>query len=80
MGVRGLGRYLVTHPGDVAVVVSSAWALRRSHWWRQWPPLPIPGRDYWNFRIITAYGVNGAPTPRDVVAAARWSRSVRTTR
>ena len=80
MGVRGLGRYLLTHPQHVPVVVGAAWALRRPRWWRHWPPLPTPGRDYWHFRITTAYGTSGAPTPRDVVVASRWSRSVRGTR
>ncbi len=71
--VRGLGRWLITHPADVPRVLRAAWRLRRRHWWRHAPWLPVPARDYWEFRVTTAMGAGAAMTARDVVAVARWS-------
>lgn len=79
---------------DAAVVVRavlprpSLWwaafgALRRTArrgWWRRAPFVPLPGEDYWRFRLMTAYGGSGesgpgdrtALTPPDVVGYLRW--------
>lgn len=75
---RGLARHLLGHPSDAVAVISSAWALRRSGWWRRPPFLPVPDPEYWEFRMVTAYGDAAAtPSVRDVVDAARWSRRQR---
>jgi putative NIF3 family GTP cyclohydrolase 1 type 2 len=72
---KGLARYLAHHPSDVAPVLSSAWVMRRSQWWRIKPYLPIPDPAYWEFRVSTANGSLGSDvSPEAVVAAARWSR------
>ncbi len=72
---KGLLTYLVRHPRDIAVVIGSAWAVRRRKWWRTKPFLPVPDSSYWQFRMSTAFGVDrGDVTPSEVVAAARWSR------
>ena len=71
--VAQLGRYLLTHPRDVASVVRASWRLRRADWWRSRPWLPVPPEAYWNFRMSTVNGTDGVVHPRDVVAAAKWS-------
>lgn len=71
--VPRLGRYLLTHPRDIGCVARAAWRLRRSHWWRQRPWLPLPAAQYWDFRMMTVTGARGRLSPHDVVAAAKWS-------
>lgn len=49
--------------------------LARRGWWYRPPFLPVPGDDYWHFRLVTAYGGHGDPaalTAADVVAYLRW--------
>ena len=78
---RALGWYLLRHPVDAVAVGVSAWALRRNHWWRRPPFLPLPDAAYWRFRLAT---YDGSPTarlePRAVVDAAKWSRLQRNAR
>ena len=70
----GLARHLVTHPLRGVTVMRAGWRLRRRGWWHSWPPLPLPGIEYWHFRVVTAYGSSDeAPAPEAVVDAARWS-------
>ena len=74
MWPKGTVRHLVAHPSDAAPFVRSAWRLRRQHWWKRAPFLPIPDREYWAFRVATAYGESDAAIDiNDAVAAARWS-------
>jgi hypothetical protein len=51
--------------------------MARRGWWRRAPFLPVPGENYWRFRLVTAYGGDGQSeplTPSDVVAFLRWCR------
>ena len=67
--VRDLSAYLVRHPQKLPVVARAGWRLRRRA-----PYLPLPSPGYWEFRMVTANGTNGAPmTGRAVVEAATWS-------
>jgi hypothetical protein len=51
--------------------------LAPAGWWRRWPFLPVPPREYVRFRLITQYGEDGhAPTPEDVVNYLTWCRSL----
>jgi len=44
-------------------------------WWRRRPFLPVPGRGYLQFRMLTQYGDGSArPVPGDVVAYLEWCR------
>ncbi len=53
------------------------WAFRARGWYRQWPFLPFPPRDYIRWRMYTAYGDETAVPPLDdVVRFARWRRRV----
>lgn len=70
----GLGRYLVSRPRDVVTLSRAGWRLRRRGWWRRPPFLPVPAKEYWEFRMKTV-GVepDGQVSPRAVLEAARWS-------
>jgi hypothetical protein len=49
--------------------------LARPGWWRRWPPLPVPDREYLRFRLQTQYGdPDREPEAGDVVAYLRWCR------
>ena len=53
------------------------WAFRTRGWYRQWPFLPLPPRDYIRWRMYTAYGDERAvPSIEDVVRFAQWRRRV----
>jgi hypothetical protein len=62
---------------------ASAGALRRMArrgWWHRAPFLPLPGEDYWRFRLETAYGGDGDTgelSPGDVVAFLHWCQRSR---
>ncbi|MGH9122125.1 MAG: ROK family protein [Acidimicrobiales bacterium] len=49
-------------------------------WWRSWPPLPLPPRDYIRFRTQTMFGKpsSGSPAsrlgPDDLVSYLEWCR------
>ena len=70
---KGMVRYLLRHPRDLAPVVVAAWQLRRQSWWRHAPFLPLPAPAYWEFRIATASGTQGAVEARAAVDAAKWA-------
>ena len=51
-----------------------AWRFRHRHWYRRFPFLPLPARDYVRWRMHTAYGDHDAVPPADdVVRYARWA-------
>jgi hypothetical protein len=65
----------VLNPRLALDLLSTAWAFRRRHWWRQTPFLPLPDRAYLRWRMYTAYGdENAVPPVRDVIGFARWRR------
>lgn len=42
-------------------------------WWRRRPYLPLPSREYVDFRLLTQYGDSRhAPDPSDVVNYLAW--------
>jgi hypothetical protein len=50
------------------------WRFRRRSWWRRFPFLPLPARDYVRWRMHTAYGDHDAVPPADdLVRYARWA-------
>lgn len=78
LDLGGLARYLLQHPGQLAVVARAGWQLRVRGWWRHAPFLPLPDRAYWNFRMMTATGsTNGQMSVDDIIHAAQWSRRQR---
>jgi hypothetical protein len=66
--------HLARHPRDVSVVVAAGWRLRRRAWWRRAPFLPLPGTDYWEFRLVTANATSDLlMSAQSIVEAATWS-------
>lgn len=50
-------------------------------WWRRWPPLPLPDREWIAFRMETAYGDRSArPSSEDIVDFLEWAGEMRTLR
>jgi hypothetical protein len=81
LDARAMVTHLVRHPGEIPVVIRAAWRLRRQGWWHRAPFLPLPGRQYWQFRLATATGsATGTTSVREVVEYAKWSDQQRTRR
>ena len=53
------------------------WAMRARHWYRVPPFLPLPPPEYLHWRMLTAFGDEGAlPSALEVVRYARWRREL----
>lgn len=51
-----------------------AWRFRARGWWRRFPFLPLPEREYLKWRMYTAYGdENAVPPAEDAARYARWA-------
>ena len=58
--------------------VRAGWAMRRGRWWAQPPFLPLPERDYVNWRAATAYGSEQTDaTAQDLVSYLGWRKQLR---
>ncbi|MGH7537222.1 MAG: hypothetical protein ACREMF_01190 [Gemmatimonadales bacterium] len=56
-------------------LVRLTWSFRARDWYRRRPFLPLPPREYLQWRMFTAYGDEHAVPPiEDVVRFARWRR------
>jgi hypothetical protein len=52
--------------------------LAEPGWWRRWPPVPMPDREYLRFRMQTMYGdPEHEAEPDDLVAYLHWCRGMR---
>jgi hypothetical protein len=61
-------------PAVAAALLRVAWRFRRRHWYRRFPFLPLPAREYVRWRMHTAYGRDDAVPPvDDIVRYARWA-------
>jgi hypothetical protein len=70
LALRGL-----VNPRLALDLVRLAWSFRARAWYRRPPFLPLPPRDYLEWRMFTAYGDEHAVPPvEDVVRFARWRR------
>jgi hypothetical protein len=70
----GLGRHLVRHPHDAVTLARAGWRLRREHWPRRSPFLPVPDPSYWHFRVVTVNGSSPVDLdPVSMVEAATWA-------
>ena len=67
---------LLRHPALWAVAVVQLFRLAAPGWWRRWPPLPLPDRDYLRFRLQSQYGdPEREPAPADLVSYLHWCKS-----
>ncbi len=61
-------------PGLAIDLLRVAWRFRARGWYRRFPFLPFPPRDYVRWRMHTAYGDHDAvPSADDVERYARWA-------
>ena len=78
MTVRWLARAaaaVAVRPALWLTAVVQLMRLAPAGWWRRWPPLPVPDRDYLRFRLVTQYGdPDHEPEPGDVVTYLEWCR------
>lgn len=60
-------------PALAVDLVRVAWRFRARGWYRRFPFLPLPARDYVRWRMHTAYGDHDAiPTAAEIERYARW--------
>ena len=72
--VLALAARAAVRPALAADLLRVAWRFRARGWYRRFPFLPLPPRDYVRWRMYTAYGDEDAvPPARDVIRYARWA-------
>lgn len=78
----GLGASLawrgVRSPRTASALVRVGWRFRARGWYKRFPFLPLPAKDYLRWRMYTAFGDEAhVPSADDVVRYARWATSKR---
>jgi len=64
----------IKNPRTGAALLRVGWRFRRRGWYARFPFLPLPARDYLEWRMYTAYGdENVVPPADDIVRYARWA-------
>ncbi len=63
---------LAPHPLRALRALRAGWRFRARGWLRRPPFLPLPPREYIEWRLHTAYGATGAPQPREVERYLHW--------
>ncbi len=68
---------VVVHPSLWLTALRQLRLLAPTGWWRSAPWLPLPDPGYLRFRMVTAYGGDGARAaePEDLVTYLRWCRA-----
>jgi hypothetical protein len=63
----------VRRPSLAVDLLRVAWRFRARGWYRRFPFLPLPARDYVRWRMHTAFGdYDAVPTATDIERYARW--------
>ena len=58
-------------------LLSLTWAFRAHDWLRRPPFLPLPSKEYVEWRMYTAYGdTRAVPPVEDVIGFAQWRRKL----
>ena len=61
-------------PALAPLLLRSAWRFRRRGWYRHAPFLPLPPREYLEWRTETAYGDDpSSATPAELERYLRWA-------
>ena len=64
----------VLNPKTGVALLRTGWRFRSRDWYRHFPFVPMPARDYLRWRMYTAYGDEQfVPPADDVVRYARWA-------
>ena len=64
----------VRDPRTASALLRVGWRFRARGWYRRFPFLPLPARDYLRWRMYTAYGSEEiVPPAEDIVRYARWA-------
>ena len=64
----------VRNPRTAVALLRVGWRFRARGWYRRFPFLPMPDRQYLRWRMYTAYGNEEiVPPADDVVRYARWA-------
>ena len=65
-------------PQLIPALVGMAWAFRARGWMRRPPFLPLPPRDYMQWRMETAYGdPDAVPPAEELERFVRWAHAMR---
>jgi hypothetical protein len=74
-----VARAVLSHPGLAPSAVGALRRLAAPGWWGRAPFLPLPGADYWQFRLRTAFGDDASAhlSVQDVTSYLRWCRQTR---
>jgi hypothetical protein len=64
----------VRDPRTGAALLRTGWRFRTRGWYRRFPFLPLPARDYLKWRMYTAYGdADIVPPVEDIIRYSRWA-------
>jgi hypothetical protein len=64
----------VLNPRTGFALLRTGWRFRSRDWYRRFPFVPLPAREYLRWRMYTAYGDEQfVPPANDVVRYARWA-------
>lgn len=64
----------VVNPATGLALLRVGWRFRHRHWYRRFPFLPLPAREYMRWRTYTDLGnYDAVPTAADVARYARWA-------
>ena len=64
----------VLNPKTGVALLRTGWRFRSRDWYRRFPFVPLPAREYLRWRMYTAYGDEQfVPPANDVVRYARWA-------
>ena len=66
---------VLARPTLWGIALRTWWRTTPPRWWARTPFLPLPSRDYLDFRRVTQYGRKDADmTPNDVVNYLAWCK------
>ena len=71
----GTAAAVLRHP-SLWTTALRQWKRTTPHgWWKRRPFLPVPAREYLEFRMVTQYGaIDHCATPEDVLNYLAWCR------
>jgi hypothetical protein len=76
--MKGVAQAVLRHPGLWGIGLTQLFVLAPQGWWRRWPPVPSPDREYFRWRMQTQYGdPDHVPVPSDIVAYLHWCKEER---